>query len=206
MRYFYRTPHSKTWMFHRTAQEIVIFRWRCTYVGSDGGLSWNASKSNEISTENRIYIDRLSFAEIKYPNMLILTFQTVSTEVFHCRKLSQRRENTKNNAIYKRFNVIRFYFSCLLHLERKLFVGMLSKKYNEQDVRQLFSSFGAIEECTVLRDQGGQSKGCAFVTFSCKANAMAAIKVIYHKKILFRILMKINFKWFSSLRFKGTAP
>lgn len=62
--------------------------------------------------------------------------------------------------------------------ERKLFVGMLTKKYNEQEVRQLFAGYGNIEECTVLRDQNGQSKGCAFVTFSTKQNAMAAIKVI----------------------------
>lgn len=55
---------------------------------------------------------------------------------------------------------------------------MLTKKYNEQEVRQLFAGYGNIEECTVLRDQNGQSKGCAFVTFSTKQNAMAAIKVI----------------------------
>lgn len=54
---------------------------------------------------------------------------------------------------------------------------MLNKKYNEQDVRQLFSGHGTIEECTVLRDQSGQSKGCAFVTYATKQAAMAAIKV-----------------------------
>lgn len=61
---------------------------------------------------------------------------------------------------------------------------MLSKKYNEQEVRQLFSGYGTIEECTVLRDQNGQSKGCAFVTFSTKQNALAAIKVsLFFEKI-----------------------
>jgi len=43
--------------------------------------------------------------------------------------------------------------------ERKLFVGMLSKKYNESDVRLMFAAYGNIEECTVLRDSNGQSKG-----------------------------------------------
>lgn len=64
-----------------------------------------------------------------------------------------------------------------LFTERKLFVGMLNKKFNEQDVRQLFSSQGSIEECTVLRDQSGQSKGCAFVTYATKQSAIGAIKV-----------------------------
>lgn len=54
---------------------------------------------------------------------------------------------------------------------------MLSKKYNENDVRQLFSGHGSIEECTVLRDPSGQSKGCAFVTFATKQAAIGAIKV-----------------------------
>ncbi|XP_017024295.1 CUGBP Elav-like family member 2 isoform X3 [Drosophila kikkawai] len=62
--------------------------------------------------------------------------------------------------------------------ERKLFVGMLNKKLNENDVRKLFEVHGAIEECTVLRDQNGQSKGCAFVTFATKHAAISAIKVI----------------------------
>ncbi|BES94197.1 RNA recognition motif. (a.k.a. RRM, RBD, or RNP domain) [Nesidiocoris tenuis] len=68
--------------------------------------------------------------------------------------------------------------------ERKLFVGMLSKKYSENDVRQMFEGFGAIEECTVLRDTSGQSKGCAFVTFTSKQCAINAIKAMHHSKTM----------------------
>lgn len=74
-------------------------------------------------------------------------------------------------------NQINFHSDTLT--ERKLFVGMLNKKYNENDVRQMFSAHGTIEECTVLRDPSGQSKGCAFVTFSTKQSAIGAIKVSF---------------------------
>ena len=43
--------------------------------------------------------------------------------------------------------------------ERKLFIGMVSKRFNEQDVREMFAQFGTIEECSVLRDSNGGSKG-----------------------------------------------
>ena len=43
--------------------------------------------------------------------------------------------------------------------ERKLFIGMLPKKFNEDDVCVMFAAFGNIEDCTVLRDANGQSKG-----------------------------------------------
>ncbi|KAG5681536.1 hypothetical protein PVAND_010959 [Polypedilum vanderplanki] len=68
--------------------------------------------------------------------------------------------------------------------ERKLFVGMLNKKYNENDVRQLFTGHGTIEECTVLRDPNGQSKGCAFVTFSSKQAAIGAIKALHQSQTM----------------------
>ncbi|XP_013773256.1 CUGBP Elav-like family member 2 isoform X1 [Limulus polyphemus] len=63
---------------------------------------------------------------------------------------------------------------------RKLFIGMLSKKFNENDVRRMFSPFGFIEECTVLRDVNGQSKGCGFVTYATRQFAINAIKGMNH--------------------------
>ncbi|XP_064595629.1 CUGBP Elav-like family member 2 isoform X11 [Liolophura sinensis] len=64
--------------------------------------------------------------------------------------------------------------------ERKLFVGMLAKKSTEEDVRMMFAPYGTIEDCTVLRDPNGQSRGCAFVTFSNRQSAQNAIKAMHH--------------------------
>ncbi|KAL1122180.1 hypothetical protein AAG570_003585 [Ranatra chinensis] len=61
---------------------------------------------------------------------------------------------------------------------------MLSKKLSENDVRQIFEGFGTIEECTVLRDTSGQSKGCAFVTYTSKQCAINAIKAMHHSKTM----------------------
>ena len=59
--------------------------------------------------------------------------------------------------------------------ERKLFVGMLNKKLNEEEVRKLFAVYGSIEECSVLRHPNGQSKGCAYVTFATNHAAILAM-------------------------------
>ena len=67
------------------------------------------------------------------------------------------------------FNQEKFYFVKVLEnlnhilnirdLERKLFIGMVCKKLNEEDIKDMFIQFGPIEECTVLRDDNGISRG-----------------------------------------------
>lgn len=61
---------------------------------------------------------------------------------------------------------------------------MLSKKLCENDVRAMFSCYGAIEECTVLRDPTGNSRGCAFVTFASKQSALSAIKGLHQSQTM----------------------
>nr|XP_023672914.1 CUGBP Elav-like family member 1 isoform X1 [Paramormyrops kingsleyae]XP_023672915.1 CUGBP Elav-like family member 1 isoform X1 [Paramormyrops kingsleyae] len=43
--------------------------------------------------------------------------------------------------------------------DRKLFIGMISKKCNENDIRIMFSPCGQIEECRILRGPDGLSRG-----------------------------------------------
>ena len=52
--------------------------------------------------------------------------------------------------------------------ERKLFVGMLSKKLNDCDVRNLFLPFGNVEHCKILRGPDGESKGTDCVVGFCR--------------------------------------
>lgn len=66
---------------------------------------------------------------------------------------------------------------------RKLFVGMISKSTDENDLREMFSEFGSIDSITVLKDNGA-SKGCAFIKFETRLQAQNAIKQMHHSKTM----------------------
>ena len=63
-------------------------------------------------------------------------------------------------------------------------MGMISKNFNEPDLRMMFGRFGLIEETSVLRDNAGASRGCGFITFSSKACAHNAIKTMHQSTIM----------------------
>ncbi|CAI5737946.1 unnamed protein product [Hyaloperonospora brassicae] len=63
--------------------------------------------------------------------------------------------------------------------EHKLFIGMIPKAADELAIRRVFDLFGAIEEVYILRHPAtGQSKGCAFLKFTDRAAALAAIEQV----------------------------
>ena len=58
---------------------------------------------------------------------------------------------------------------------RKLYVGNLSYNVGETELQELFSSIGAVENVTVMRDHAtGQARGFAFVEMSSEEDAQRA--------------------------------
>jgi len=49
--------------------------------------------------------------------------------------------------------------------DRKLFIGMIPKSFTESDVAELFSPFGTIDDCSVLKEASGQSKGTCSLSY-----------------------------------------
>lgn len=59
--------------------------------------------------------------------------------------------------------------------ESKLFVGMLPKAMDEAQMAAVFRRFGPLVEIHVIRDQHGNSRGCAFLKYAERASAVRAI-------------------------------
>jgi RNA recognition motif-containing protein len=66
----------------------------------------------------------------------------------------------------------------------KLYIGNLSYSMGEDDLRNVFSEYGEIEECKLITDyRTGRSKGFAFVKFSSAEEASAAIEALNEQDI-----------------------
>ncbi|KAK1315900.1 Flowering time control protein FCA [Acorus calamus] len=63
-------------------------------------------------------------------------------------------------------------------VEFKLFVGSLNKQAAEKEIEEIFSPYGRIEDVYIMRDEMKQSRGCAFVKFSNREMAVAAINAL----------------------------
>jgi len=60
----------------------------------------------------------------------------------------------------------------------KLFVGSIPKHASEENLRDVFSQFGTIEELVLMKDPDGTSRGCAFIKFKQKEDALLAIRFL----------------------------
>lgn len=60
--------------------------------------------------------------------------------------------------------------------ESKLFIGMLSRKAGEEEVRELFAPFGEIREIHMIRGADGTSKCAAFLKYLNPESAVRAIE------------------------------
>lgn len=74
----------------------------------------------------------------------------------------------------------------------KIYVGNLPFSVDDAKLKELFASYGEIEEATVIKDKySGRSKGFGFVTFKDDAAAQKAISEMNNKEVEGREL-KVN--------------
>ncbi len=63
-------------------------------------------------------------------------------------------------------------------MDNKLYVGNLSYRTTEDDLRTMFAQAGKVESVSLIKDRDtGQSKGFAFVEMSTQSEAEQAIKL-----------------------------
>ena len=77
-------------------------------------------------------------------------------------------------------------------MSAKVYVGNLSFSVSDNELKELFSSYGEITEAVVIKDKfSGRSKGFGFVTFADDASAQKAISEMNGKEVQGRAL-KVN--------------
>ena len=66
-----------------------------------------------------------------------------------------------------------------------IYVGNLSFKATEEDIRQAFEAFGQISSVNIIKDKySGQARGFGFVEMPDKTEALAAIQNLNGKDLL----------------------
>ncbi|XP_059660561.1 RNA-binding protein BRN1-like [Cornus florida] len=83
----------------------------------------------------------------------------------------------------------------LERLEHKLFVGMLPKNVSDAEVSALFSQYGTIKDLQILRGSQQTSKGCAFLKYETKDQALAAIEELNGKHKMEGSTVPLVVKW-----------
>ncbi|XP_073066129.1 RNA-binding protein BRN1-like isoform X3 [Primulina eburnea] len=83
----------------------------------------------------------------------------------------------------------------LERLEHKLFIGMLPKNVSDADVLTLFSEYGGIKDLQILRGSQQTSKGCAFLKFETKEQALSAIEALNGKHKMEGSTVPLVVKW-----------
>ncbi|XP_028762254.1 RNA-binding protein BRN1 [Neltuma alba] len=83
----------------------------------------------------------------------------------------------------------------LERLEHKLFIGMLPKNVSEAEVSALFSNYGTIKDLQILRGSQQTSKGCAFLKYETKEQALAALDAINGKYKMEGSSVPLVVKW-----------
>lgn len=83
----------------------------------------------------------------------------------------------------------------LERLEHKIFIGMLPKNVSEAEVSELFSQYGTLKDLQILRGSQQTSKGCAFVKYETKEQAVAAIEDLNGKHKMEGSTVPLVVKW-----------
>ncbi|XP_020580685.1 RNA-binding protein BRN1-like [Phalaenopsis equestris] len=83
----------------------------------------------------------------------------------------------------------------LERLEHKLFVGMLPKNVTDEEVTALFSKYGNVKDLQILRGSQKTSKGCAFLKYETKEEALAALEDLNGKHMMEGSNVPLVVKW-----------
>jgi cold-inducible RNA-binding protein len=83
-----------------------------------------------------------------------------------------------------------FYFVEEKKMIVKLYVGNLSFKASEEDLKKLFSEAGAVQSAKIVTDSySGKSRGFGFVEMASKEEADKAISLVHGKTFMDRALI-----------------